>query len=98
MLGKSSAASAANAALCHMRDWLFGSPSGDWVSMAVYSDGSYGISEGIVYSFPVITENGEYRIVQDLPTSDFSRHWMKTTEQELLAERAMIEHLLKPTP
>jgi malate dehydrogenase len=94
--GKSSAASAANAALGQMRDWIRGEPTEDWVSMAVYSDGSYGISEGIVYSFPVIAGFGEYRVVQDLPITAFSREWMRVTEQELLSERAMVEHLLKP--
>ena len=95
--GKSSAASAANAALGQMRDWILGEPSDDWVSMAVYSDGSYGISEGIVYSFPVTAGFGAYRIVQNLPISEFGRHWMTVTEQELLAERALVEHLLKPS-
>ena len=91
--GKSSAASAANAALEHMRDWIGGTPEGDWVSMAVPSDGSYGIAEGLVYSFPVTIQGGEYRIVPDLPISAFSRERMELSEQELLLERGMVEHL-----
>lgn len=92
--GKSSAASAANAALDHMRTWMYGSPEGNWVSMAVFSDGSYGIAEGIMYSFPVTVEDGDYRIVQGLPISDFSRQRMTSTENELLVEREMVRHLL----
>jgi malate dehydrogenase len=91
--GKSSAASAANAALEHMRDWLHGTPAGDWTSMAVPSDGSYGIAEGLVYSFPVRTQNGEWEIVQGLPVDAFSRERMVLSEQELAAERDMVKHL-----
>jgi malate dehydrogenase len=91
--GKSSAASAANAALEHVRDWIKGTPEDDWVSMAVLSDGSYGIEEGLIYSFPVKIENGEYRIVQDLPINDFSRERMILSEQELILERDMVKHL-----
>ncbi|HHX82637.1 MAG TPA: malate dehydrogenase [Pseudomonadaceae bacterium] len=91
--GLSSAASAANAAIEHMRDWALGT-QGKIVSMGIPSDGSYGISEGLVYSFPVICEAGAYRIVQDLPISDFSRDLMQKSEQELAEERAAVAHLL----
>jgi malate dehydrogenase len=92
--GASSAASAASAAIDQVRDWALGSPDGDWVSMAVPADGSYGIGEGIVYSYPVRCKNGEYGIVQDLEISDFSRERMLATEKELREERAAIEELL----
>ena len=92
--GQSSAASAASAAIDHMRDWTLGTPQGDWVSMAIPSDGSYGIAEGIIYSFPVRCANGEYQIVQGLDISDFSRERMSATEQELIEERDAVEHLL----
>merc|ERR1719510_2114985 len=85
--GLSSAASAANAALNHVRDWFLGTKPGEWVSMGVPSDGSYGIAEGIVYSFPCTCSNGEYKIVQGLPINDFSREKMKITEEELRSER-----------
>jgi malate dehydrogenase len=91
--GASSAASAANAALEHMRDWVQGSAEGDWVSMAVPSDGSYDIPEGLVYSFPVTCSNGDYEIVQGLDIDDFSRSMMTTTQQELEEERDMVKHL-----
>ena len=92
--GLSSAASAASAAIDHVRDWALGSAQGDWVSMAVPSDGSYGISEGIVYSFPVRCAGGRYEIVQGLEISDFSRERMTTTEKELLEERNDVRNLL----
>lgn len=92
--GKSSAASAANAALDHMRSWFLGTPKDDWVSMTVASDGSYGIAEGLMFSFPVAVENGRFRIVQDLPLNAFSRERLRITEAELLDERAMVNHLL----
>ncbi|AGM41562.1 malate dehydrogenase [Spiribacter salinus M19-40] len=92
--GQSSAASAASAAIDHMRDWTLGTPQGDWVSMAIPSDGSYGIAEGIIYSFPVRCANGQYQIVQGLDISDFSRERMSATEQELIEERDAVEHLL----
>ncbi|MGH8566035.1 MAG: malate dehydrogenase [Gammaproteobacteria bacterium] len=92
--GASSAASAANAAIEHMRDWVVGTPEGDWTSMAVASDGSYGIAPGLVYSFPVITKNGEYAIVPDLPINAFSRERMDLTRRELEEERAAVETLL----
>ncbi len=92
--GASSAASAANAAIGHMRDWVLGTPEGDWTSMAVASDGSYGIAPGLVYSYPVTTKNGEYTIVPDLPINAFSRERMDLTRQELEEERAAVETLL----
>ena len=92
--GSSSAASAASAALDHMRDWARGSADHDWCSMAIASDGSYGISEGIIYSFPVTCENGDYQIVQGLEISEFSQQRMTLSEQELLEERETIKHLL----
>lgn len=92
--GKSSAASAANAALGLMRDWVYGTAEDDWVSMAVLSDGSYGIEEGLVYSFPVTIKDGQYHIVQDLHIDAFSRERMTLTETELKEEREMVRHLL----
>jgi malate dehydrogenase len=91
--GKSSAASAGYAALEHIRDWALGS-NGEWVSMAIPSDGSYGIPEGLMYSFPVTTENGEYSIVQGLEIDAFSRERMDATQQELEQERDAIADLL----
>lgn len=92
--GQSSAASAASAAIDHMRDWTLGTPEGDWVSMAIPSDGSYGIAEGLIYSFPVRCVNGHYEIVQGLDIDDFSRERMLATEQELTEERDAVAHLL----
>jgi len=92
--GASSAASAASAAIDHMRDWALGSPDGDWVSMAVPADGSYGIEPGIIYSYPVRCSGGDYEIVQGLSIDDFSRGRMDQTETELREERAAIEELL----
>jgi len=92
--GSSSAASAASAALDHMRDWVCDSYADDWVSMAIASDGSYGISEGIIYSFPVTCRDGDYHIVQGLDISEFSQQRMTLSEQELLQEREAIKHLL----
>jgi malate dehydrogenase len=91
--GLSSAASAANAAIDHMRDWALGTPADDWVSMAVPSDGSYGIPEGVVYGFPCTCANGEWKIVQGLEINDFGRNRMDATHKELLEEKAAIEHL-----
>ncbi|MDR1461850.1 MAG: malate dehydrogenase [Azoarcus sp.] len=91
--GLSSAASAANAAIDHIRDWALGS-KGEWVTMGVPSDGSYGIPEGIVFGFPVTTENGEYKIVQGLEIDEFSRERMTKTLNELLEERDGIKDLL----
>ena len=92
--GLSSAASAASSAIDHIRDWALGSPADDWVSMAVPSDGSYGVPEGIVYSFPVRCNDGRWEIVQGLGISDFSRERMKATEAELLEERDGVKDLL----
>ena len=92
--GASSAASAANSAIFHMRDWALGSAEGDWVSMGVYSDGSYGIDEGLIYSFPCVCKNGDWEIVQGLEISDFSREKMTATEVELQEERDAVKHLL----
>jgi malate dehydrogenase len=92
--GASSAASAASAAIDHTRNWALGTPEGDWVSMAVPADGSYGIEPGIIYSFPCVCENGDYRIVQGLDVDDFSRERMNATEAELREERAAVEDLL----
>jgi malate dehydrogenase len=92
--GLSSAASAASAAIDHVRDWALGTPGDDWVSMAVPSDGSYGIKEGIIYSYPCRCAKGKYEIVQGLPVSDFSRARMDATEKELREERAAIADLL----
>jgi malate dehydrogenase len=92
--GASSAASAASAAVDHMRDWALGS-NGKWVSMGVYSAGnSYGIDEDIIYSFPIVCENGQWKEVSGLKISDFSRERMKLTEQELIDERSAIADLL----
>lgn len=92
--GASSAASAASAAIDHMHDWTLGTPDGDWVSMAIPADGSYGIEPGIVYSFPVRCSEGKFEIVQGLSIDDFSRDRMDATEAELREERAAIEELL----
>ncbi len=92
--GASSAASAASAALDHMRSWVLGTPEGDWVSMAVPSDGSYGIAEGVIYSMPCTCSGGQYRVVQGLEASDFSRERMAATDAELREERGAVEELL----
>ncbi|SDZ82555.1 malate dehydrogenase [Microbulbifer marinus] len=92
--GASSAASAANAAIDHMRDWALGTADGDWTSMGVYSDGSYGIQEGLIYSFPCTCKNGDWEIVQGVDINDFSREKMTATEQELAEERDAVAHLL----
>lgn len=92
--GASSAASAANAAIDHIRDWALGSEDGDWVSMGVYSDGSYGIEEGLLYSFPCTCANGEWSIVQGLDIDEFSRGRMTATEKELKEERDAVKSLL----
>jgi len=92
--GASSAASAANAAIAHMRSWALGTDGDDWVSMGVYSDGSYGIAEGLIYSFPCRCCNGEWVIVQDVEVGEFSRAKMSATEQELIEERDAVAHLL----
>ncbi len=91
--GASSAASAANAAIEHIRDWALGTPEGDWVSMAVVSDGSYGVPEGLVYSFPVRTKDGAYEIVQGLEINEFAQKRMEITARELLEERDEVKAL-----
>jgi malate dehydrogenase len=91
--GSSSAASAASATIDAARDWLHGSPEGDWVSMAVVSDGSYDVPEGIVYSYPVTTKDGAWEIVQGLEIDDFSRGKMDATAQELTEERSAVKEL-----
>ncbi|MCG8016524.1 MAG: malate dehydrogenase [Candidatus Thiodiazotropha sp. 'RUGA'] len=92
--GLSSAASAADAVVDHVHDWALGTRDDDWVSMAVHSDGSYGIDEGVVFSFPVKCTNGDYEIVQGLELDDFSNARLKASEKELLEERKIIEDLL----
>jgi malate dehydrogenase len=92
--GLSSAASAANAAIDHIRDWVHGTRAGDWVSMGIPSDGSYGIAEGVLYGYPVTCRNGKYEIVKGLELSDFSRSRMAATLKELHEERDSIKHLL----
>ncbi len=92
--GASSAASAASAAIDHMRTWALGTADGDWVSMGIPSDGSYGIPDGIIYSYPVTCRDGRYQIVQNLPVSAFSRARMDATARELLEEREAVQHLL----
>ncbi|MDP5071181.1 MAG: malate dehydrogenase [Congregibacter sp.] len=92
--GASSAASAANAAIDHMRDWALGTSDGDWVSMGVYSDGSYGIAEGLIYSFPCRCSGGAWSIVTGLEINAFSRGRMQATEQELTEERDAVADLL----
>ncbi|MBT5031205.1 MAG: malate dehydrogenase [Proteobacteria bacterium] len=92
--GASSAASAANAAIDHMRTWALGTDDGDWVSMGIPSDGSYDIQPGIIYSYPVTCTGGQYSIVQGLEINEFSRARMNATENELREERAAIEELL----
>ncbi|MDE2311281.1 MAG: malate dehydrogenase, partial [Betaproteobacteria bacterium] len=90
--GLSSAASAANAAITHIHDWLLGAHHNNWVSMGVPSDGSYGIPEGVLYGFPVRCRQGEYHIVQDLPISESGHRHMENSYRELLEER---EHVLQ---
>jgi malate dehydrogenase len=92
--GSSSAASAANAAIDHVRDWLLGSREGDWVTMGIPSDGSYGIAEGVIFGYPVTCKGGEYQIVQGLSVSDFSRGRIDATLKELLEERDGVKHLI----
>ena len=90
--GASSAASAANAAIDHMRDWALGTDA--VVSMGVYSDGSYGIAEGLIFSFPVICADGDWRLVEELDIDPFSREKLNATEAELIEERDAVAHLL----
>jgi malate dehydrogenase len=92
--GSSSAASAASAAIDHVRTWMLGTAAGDWTSMAVASDGSYGIEEGLIYSYPVTCSNGAYQIVQQLPIDDFGRKRMDLSAVELREERDGVRELL----
>jgi malate dehydrogenase len=92
--GSSSAASAASAAIDHVRLWMLGTPAGDWTSMGIAADGSYGIAEGVIYSYPVTCQNGEYQIVQGLSVDPFSRKRMQATDSELREEREGIKQLL----
>jgi malate dehydrogenase len=92
--GASSAASAASAAIDHMRDWAMGTPKGDWVSMGIPSDGSYGIEAGVIYSYPVTCSGGKYEIVQGLEIDAFSRARMDATDVELREERDGVKDLL----
>ena len=92
--GASSAASAASAAIDHMRDWSLGTTAADWVSMAIPADGSYGIPEGVMYSYPVTCKGGRYAIVQGLSVDEFSRGRMDATHKELLEEREGVQELL----
>ena len=93
--GLSSAASAANAAIDHVRDWCHGTTAGDWVSMGVPSDGSYGIAEGLMFGYPATCSGGRYEIVKGLEHGDFAKSKIAATHKELMEERAAIEHLLK---
>jgi malate dehydrogenase len=92
--GLSSAASAANAAIDHIRDWVHGTREGDWVTMGIPSDGSYGIPEGVLYGYPVTCKGGAYQIVKGLDVSEFSRKRMDATLKELHEERDGVKHLL----
>jgi malate dehydrogenase len=92
--GASSAASAANAAIDHMRSWALGTAEDDWVSMGVISDGSYDIEPGLIYSFPCRCRDGQWEIVQGLEISPFSREKMDATALELTEERDAVAHLL----
>src|SRR5690606_27671395 len=92
--GVSSAASAANATIEHMRDWVTGTPENDWVSMAVPSDGSYGVAEGLISSFPcTVDDTGEYAIVDGLELNDFSRRRIDASATELIGERETVRDL-----
>jgi malate dehydrogenase len=93
--GLSSAASAANAAVSHIHDWMLSSHHNDWVTMSVPSDGSYGIPEGVIYGFPVTCKHGHYQIVQGLPISDLGRKHMQDSYRELTEERDHVKQLLK---
>jgi malate dehydrogenase len=92
--GLSSAASAANAAIDHIRNWVYGTPKGDWVSMGIPSDGSYGIAEGVIFGYPVTCANGKYEIVKGIDLSEFSKARIQITLKELHEEREAIKHLL----
>ncbi|MGN6093958.1 MAG: malate dehydrogenase, partial [Luteibacter jiangsuensis] len=91
--GASSAASAASAAIDHMRDWALGTAEGDWTSMGIPSDGSYGIEPGVIFGYPVTVKDGKYAIVQGLKINEFSQARIDATNKELREERAGVEHL-----
>src|SRR5699024_5996861 len=92
--GASSAASAASSAIDHMRSWALGTQEGDWVSMAVPADGSYGVEEGIIYSYPCVCKDGDYEIVQGLEIDEYSQAKMDATEKELREEADAVKALL----
>jgi len=92
--GQSSAASAANAAINHVQSWWYGTPAGDWVSMAIPSTGAYGAPEGVIFSYPVTIKDGQYTIVEGLKLSDFDRQMIQITGNELLEERDAVRELL----
>ena len=92
--GLSSAASAANAAIDHVRDWVSGSKDGDWVTMGVPSDGSYGIPEGVIFGYPVTCRGGQYQVVKGIEVSEFSRKRIDATLKELHEERDSVKSLL----
>jgi malate dehydrogenase len=92
--GLSSAASAANAAIGHIHDWVLGTRDGDWISMGVPADGSYGIPEGVLYGYPVTCKSGKYEVVKGIEVSEFSRKRMDATLKELHEERDGVKHLL----
>ncbi len=91
--GASSAASAANAAIDHLRDWHLGTPADDWVSMAVPSDGSYGVPDGLISGFPCTCSDGQWKIVEGLDVPDFSRERIDASAAELTEERKAVEEL-----
>ena len=93
LLSVAALSSAANAAINHIRDWALGTPANDWVSMGVYSDGSYGIEKGLIYSFPCVCKNGEYKIVQGLEIDAFSRARIDASVAELGEERDAVRQL-----
>jgi malate dehydrogenase len=92
--GQSSAASAANAAINHVQTWHYGTPAGDWTSMGILSNGAYGAPDGVIFSYPVTVQGGRISVVEGLIVSDFDRHMLATTGQELSEERAAVAHLL----
>src|SRR5699024_1385783 len=92
--GASSAASAASAAIDHMRSWILGTPEGHWVSMGIPADGSYGIEPGVIYGYPVTCKDGRYEIVQGLEINEFERARMDATDAELRSEREAVASLL----
>ena len=94
MLVVLSAASAANGAIDHIRDWVMGTDEDNWVSMGVPSDGSYGIPEGLIFSFPVTCKDGDYRIVQGLEIDEFGQLKMDATQKELEEEKAALSNIL----